>query len=236
MVLGASRVAVDLIVVRIDPSRVALSLEIARNGNEVRPWTISDASPDALVAFNAGQFTDAGPWGWVVHRSREWQAPGAGSLAAGITVDSTGRVRIVAPDSVHSVRGTGSVVEALQSYPLLLLNGALPPALCADGAIDTAHRDIRFAFGTRANGDVLLVLSRYRGARVVSRLSERLPIGPTTFEMVEIMRRLGAVSAVMLDGGLSAQLRVRTAGDSATWPGLRGVPLAIVGRAREGQR
>jgi hypothetical protein len=50
--------------------------------------------------------------------------------------------------------------------------------------------------------------------------------------MAEIMRQLGADIALMLDGGLSAQMLVRAAADSARWPGLRNVPLALVGRLR----
>jgi exopolysaccharide biosynthesis protein len=214
---------------------VELSLEVARGGDAVLPWTLDRAPSDGVVAFNAGQFTDAGPWGWVVHRGREFLPPGSGSLAAAVTVDSAGRVQIVGPAEIPLARSAGPV-EALQSYPLLLLANAVPPALCVPDAIDATHRDIRFALGVRANGEVLVVLSRYRGARVLSPMVERLPIGPTTFEMVEIMRRLGTTSAVMLDGGLSAQLLVRAPQDSATWPGLRGVPLAIVGRLRQGKR
>jgi exopolysaccharide biosynthesis protein len=230
--LGPSRVPVDLIVVRIDPARVRLTLEIARDGSAVRPWTLADVPADAEVAFNAGQFTDDGPWGWVVHRGREFQPPGSGALAAAISVDSTGRVRIVGADSVGTARDARTSLEALQSYPLLLLDGAVPNALCAPGAVDAAHRDIRMVLGTTATGDVLVVLSRYRGGRITSRMTERLPVGPTTFESVELMRRLGAVSAVMLDGGLSAQLLVRVNGRAERWAGLRGVPLAVVGRRR----
>lgn len=234
VLLGAALVPVDLIVVRLDPSRVALSLEVAREGTRVRPWTIDDTPADAVVAFNAGQFTDEGPWGWIVHRGRERQPPGSGALAAAIVVDSLARVRIVSADSIAAVRARG-VTEAVQSYPALLGNGVPPRALCTPDAIDRAHRDIRFVMGTRASGEVLLVLSRYR-APTARRAAERLPIGPTTLEMVEIMRRLGATDAVMLDGGLSAQLRVNVpdggSGIESRWAGLRGVPLAFVGRAR----
>ncbi|HEU5153363.1 MAG TPA: phosphodiester glycosidase family protein [Gemmatimonadales bacterium] len=43
-----------------------------------------------------------------------------------------------------------------------------------------------------------------------------------------LMRSLGAVSAVALDGGISAQLLLRdTGGLTHQWPGLRSVPLAV---------
>jgi hypothetical protein len=43
---------------------------------------------------------------------------------------------------------------------------------------------------------------------------------------------LGAVDALMLDGGLSAQLLLRDGIAEQRWPGLRTVPLALVGRVR----
>ncbi|WP_353268623.1 phosphodiester glycosidase family protein [Gemmatimonas sp.] len=232
VLLGARRVPVKLIVARIDPSRIALSLEIARVGDALGPWSIGETPPDALIAFNAGQFSDAGPWGWVMHRGREWQAPGVGSLAAAFAVDSAGRVRVVAADSVSVVRRHGGLAEVVQSYPQLRAGGTLAPALCREGAINRAHRDIRLALGVRTDGHVIVALSRYAPAVAVAGVTERLPIGPTTLEMAEIMGRLGAVDAVMLDGGLSAQLRVRNGTADRQWPGLRTVPLAVVGRRR----
>jgi len=45
------------------------------------------------------------------------------------------------------------------------------------------------------------------------------------------MGALGARDAMMLDGGISAQLMLRTANGSVKeWPGLRKVPLALVAR------
>ncbi|MFY7922027.1 MAG: phosphodiester glycosidase family protein [Gemmatimonas sp.] len=232
VLLGARGVPVTMIIARLDPLRIALSLEIARAGDALGPWRIDDAPTDALIAFNAGQFTDAGPWGWVVHRGREWQAPGVGALAAAMAIDSTGRVRIIAAESLAAARQRGGWIEVVQSYPQLVAHGALPTSLCRDGAIDRSHRDIRLAVGVRPDGEVIVVLSRYTPATAMTRVTERLPLGPTTLEMAEIMRRLGVTDAVMLDGGLSAQLRVRHGATDQQWPGLRTVPLAVVGRKR----
>lgn len=232
VLLGARRVPVKMIIARIDPARVALSLEIAPVGDALGPWRIDDTPADALIAFNAGQFTDAGPWGWVVHRGREWQAPGVGTLAAALAVDSTAHVRVIAPDQLADARRRGALAEVVQSYPQLLAHGAVPRALCRDGAIDRSHRDIRLAVGVRTDGNVIVALSRYAPAAAIAGATERLPLGPTTLEMAEIMRRLGVTDAVMLDGGLSAQLRVRNGTVDRQWPGLRTVPLAVVGRRR----
>jgi hypothetical protein len=52
--------------------------------------------------------------------------------------------------------------------------------------------------------------------------------------MAAVMGALGARDAVMLDGGISAQLllRERPGGHVHRWPGLRKVPLALLVRAR----
>jgi hypothetical protein len=226
--LGTRGIRARMIVVDIDPTGIALSLEIARDGRDVVPWSLDDVPPDTPLAFNAGQFTDAGPWGLVVHRGREWQPAGSGPLSGALVVDSGGRVSITGPTGLDGVRAMGGVQEALQSFPLLLENARAPSLLCsATTALDRTHRDIRFAIGVRADGHVLLALSRYEGAGA---LAERLPVGPTTPEMAEVMYRLGARDALMLDGGLSAQLLLRDGSVTHRWDGLRRVPLAIVGR------
>jgi len=234
--LGAPRVPVSVIVARVDPARVALSLEIERRGDAIGPWTLDRAPANALIAFNAGQFTDVGPWGWVVHRGREWQAPGAGALAGAVVVDSSFTVRIVPADSIGRWRGNPTparaIMEAVQSYPVLLERGRVPAMLCRPGSIDRTHRDIRLGLGVRANGDVIVALTRYAPQAMPANVAARLPMGPTTLEMAEIMSQLGTVDALLLDGGLSAQLLVGVRASRQRWPGLRSVPLAIVGRPR----
>lgn len=230
--LGPSRVASRIVVATFSPRRTTMSLDIAREGAGLGAWTLDRAPVDAVLAVNAGQFTDDGPWGWVVHDGREWQAPGSGTLAAAIAVDSSGAITIL-PAAAIATRRTSSLREAVQSYPALLEQGQPAASLCAGSELDLTHRDTRLAIGVRRDGDVLVALSRYAGAGSgVSRMAERVPIGPTTPEMAEIMRRLGAVDALMLDGGLSAQLLVRSGTTVRRWPGLRAVPLALVVRAR----
>lgn len=257
--VGSPQLPVDLIVARLDPRVVRLELAIRRDGEDMAPWRIDDASSDAVIALNAGQFTDDGPWGWVVHRGREWQGPGAGALAAALVIDGQGRARIMPADSIARLRGQRDVVEAVQSYPHIVSGGQAVPALCNEAAVHPTHRDIRLAVGTMSDGTLLVVLSRYAG---LGGVAERVPLGPTTREMAEALVTLGARDGVLLDGGLSAQLRLRVAdvtpgrltalgsraritgrasGQTATaspprpftthdWPGLRGVPLALIGR------
>jgi exopolysaccharide biosynthesis protein len=232
--LGERGLSSRIVVVRFDPRAVRLSLDLIKEGSATGAWTLDRAPTDAVLALNAGQFTDAGPWGWVVHRGREWQAPGAGALAGALVIDSAGVATLVDASDLPTVRARGLAVEAMQSYPTLLVAGSVAPAMIcdagtADSLLDRSHRDARLAIGIDRAGRVLIAMSRFAGA---GRLAERLPIGPTTPEMAEIMRRLGAERALMLDGGLSAQMmvRMRPSATATQWPGLRGVPLALVGR------
>ncbi|MBY0491090.1 MAG: phosphodiester glycosidase family protein [Gemmatimonadaceae bacterium] len=231
--LGATRVRNRLIVVLVDPARVAVSLDIARRGDALAPWNIDVAPTDVALALNAGQFTDDGPWGWVRHNGRDQQAPGSGTLAGALVVDTTGRVAILPAAQLAAARQDARWREAVQSYPQLLAGGAPLPAVCGGDALDLTHRDARLVVGVRTDGTVVIVMSRFAGTG--SRMApgmERVPIGPTTPEMAEVARRLGAVDALMLDGGLSAQLLVRDGTTEQRWPGLRAVPLALVGRVR----
>ncbi len=233
--LGTRRVANRLIIVRMPIDRVRFSLEIAREGATLLPWSLAAAPADAAVAVNAGQFTDDGPWGWVVHRQREQQAPGAGPLAGAFIVDSAGNAQILTSTEIAAWRTPLRAVEAVQSYPMLLVgDGRVPNELCRDASgIDREHRDARLAIGITRDAHVLLVLSRFQapGGSITS-----VPIGPTTPEMAEILRRLGADRAMMLDGGLSAQMLVRTSRDTVRYEGWRNVPLALVARLRDSHR
>lgn len=231
MVLGASRVRARIIVARMSTAAVRFSLEINRTGGIMSPWTLADAPADAVVAVNAGQFTDEAPWGWVVHKQRELQPPGVGPLAGAFVIDSGGAAHILNATEIATWRSPLRAIEAVQSYPMLLTDSGRPPsALCTPtSGLDLTHRDTRLALGIMRDGRVVLALSRFE---ISGGIATRIPIGPTTPEMAEIMRHLGAVRAVMLDGGLSAQMSVRSATDSAAWAGLRDVPLALVGRRR----
>jgi hypothetical protein len=226
-----------VIAVRVDPRRVRLSLRAAAVPGQRRgAWTVDSAGADAALALNAGQFAGATPWGWLVHAGREYRAPGAGALAPAVVVDTAGRVRLVPADSLAALRdaaarGEGGVREAFQSYPALLAGGEVPAPLHAPGrGVDVAHRDARLALGTLPDGRVLLALTRFDA---LGGALDAAPFGPTVPEMAAVMGALGARDAVLLDGGISGQLLVRDArGAARRWPGLRRVPLGLVGVAR----
>ena len=216
------------VLVRIDPAVVRLTLHAAARPASLGgagPWDLDAAPAAALVALNAGQFTDAGPWGWVVHRGRELQPPGAGALAAALVVDSAGRAHVVDADAIGASRATA--VEAVQSYPAVLAgDGAVPAALVTGDGIDLEHRDGRLAIGELRDGRLLVALTRFDG---LGGALASLPFGLTVPESAALMGALGCRSAVLLDGGLSAQLLVREAGGAAhRWTGTRRVPLGLV--------
>ncbi len=212
----------------MDPARVRFALagthEPAGRG---RGWSIDQAPGLAVVALNAGQCSDAGPWGWVGRDGREVRAPGYGPLAPAVVVDSSGHVRLVPADSVTIVRREGGIATAFQSYPAVLVrDGEVPSPLFNEGSgVNLRHRDARLSIGLLRDGRVLIAMTRFEALGALS----NLPFGLTTPEMAAVMGALGASRAVLLDGGISSQLLVRdTTGEARAWRGLRQVPLGLV--------
>jgi exopolysaccharide biosynthesis protein len=218
-----------VVVARLDPRRVVLSLEAAFTEDAL--WTVGDAESAAVFAVNAGQFRGALPWGWVVTGGRQLISPGQGPLAGAVVVDRSGAVRIVPPDDVVAEQRRGEAREAFQSYPMLLENGAPPLALLRPGlGVAVDHRDTRLALGTLPDGRVVIALTRFDA--LGPRLG-KLPFGFTSAEMARVMRALGCRDAILLDGGISGQLMVRGEGGAVqTWAGIRSVPLGLVALPR----
>jgi hypothetical protein len=219
-----------VVVVRLDPRLVRL--ELAPAGGPRTGWSIDAMPDDAVLALNAGHFADGVPWGWLVREGAEVQPPGTGSLASAVIVDATGAVRIVDADSIAAVRAGGGIRAAFQSYPALLTGDGLVPApLRAPGlGVDVRHRDARLAIGELRDGRILIAMTRFEG---LGGVFEQLPLGPTVPEMAGLMGALGCSRAVLLDGGISSQLALRDAGTRThAWPGMRRVPLALLGFSR----
>jgi hypothetical protein len=218
-----------LVIVRIDPTRVELSLAPAFM--EDRGWTVGDADATAALAFDGGQFRGSLPWGWVVTGGKEIISPRLAPLAGAVVVDAGGRVRIVPPDSVMAERKRGTVREAFQSYPMLLNDGVVSAPLTRPGlGVNLEHRDGRLALGTLKDGRVIVALTRFDA---LGEALGRVPLGFTSPEMAAVMGALGCRQALLLDGGISGQLLVRdTGGATHSWPSTRRVPLGLVGRLR----
>jgi uncharacterized protein YigE (DUF2233 family) len=218
-----------VVVVRLDPRRINLSLVTAFTRNE--SWTVAQADSGAVLALDAGQFRRSLPWGWVVSQGRELLPPEDAPLAGAVVIDSSGALRIVPPEGVAAERARGTAREAFQSYPILLNDGVIPTPLRNPGnGVDLAHRDARLALGTLADGRVVIALTRFDA--LGSSLG-RVPFGLTSPEMAAVMGALGCRQALLLDGGISGQLLLREADGSArSWPGTRSVPMGLVGRLK----
>jgi len=221
--------ALTLVLARIDPRAMSFHLEwgIERD----RPaWTI-DRAGDAALALNAGMFVERLPWGWVVMDGRERLPPGHGPLSSALVGLADGRLVWVDGDDVSTWRGRaeGDVRFAFQSYPTLLAGDGEVPLALRDGSINGAHRDARLALGLDRQERLLVVLTRLD---VPIPGADRLAFGLTVPEMAAVMGALGARHAMLLDGGISAQLAISdSAGHAKEWKGLRKVPLALVARA-----
>ena len=231
---------VRVVLVRVDPRRFAIRLHAAaRPAGGAGPWDLDAAPAGAALAVNAGQFTDVAPWGWVVHEGRELQPPGTGALAGALVVDTAGVAHVLGADAIPAARAGGAVREAVQSYPALLEgDGRMPDALRVTGrGVDRYHRDARLAVGELRDGRLLFALTRFAPVDgpggAVARALGRIPLGLTTPETAVLLAALGARRAVLLDGGLSAQLLARdAAGGVRRWDGLRKVPLGLVALPR----
>ena len=219
-----------LIVVRLDPSLLDLSLQLDMTRDQRPAWTIDRAPADAILAVNAGQFVGGMPWGWVVREGKQLLERGYGPLASAISIDAAGRARWHHGDATLA---PGGAAIAFQSYPTLLGgDGAVPAALRTPGlGVSHTHRDARLAIGETRDRRLLVVLTRFDA---LGDISGALPLGPTTPEMAAIMGALGARDAMMLDGGISAQMLLRDPSRKPPlrWPGMRKVPLALIARAR----
>jgi hypothetical protein len=220
---------VRVILVELDPTRVRLeTVSLAAPDGRPRRWNVDSAPSSAMVALNAGQFTSAGPWGWLVRDGIEIGAPGSGPLAPALVVDTSGAVRLVPPDSMAALRGRPSTRLAFQSYPsLLVADGTVPQPLRERGlGVDLEHRDARLAVGLRRDGRLLVALTRFEG---LGGALSNLPFGLTTPEMAALMGAMDCERAMLLDGGISSQLRLRLpGGDTRVWRGLRQVPLGLL--------
>jgi hypothetical protein len=216
--------ALTLVLARIDPR--AASVHLVWSMDQDRPaWTVDQAG-DAGVALNAGMFVERLPWGWVVVNGHERLPPGRGPLSSALVGLADGRLVWVDGDDVSRWRGRADVRFAFQSYPTVLTGDGDVPAAVRHGEINVAHRDARLALGIDREGRLLVALTRFDAAIPGA---DRLPFGLTVPEMAAVMGALGARQAMLLDGGISAQLAISdSTGDTRAWKGLRKVPLALV--------
>lgn len=215
-----------IVAIRIDPARFRFRLRARLRGGGPA-WTVDRAPAGAVLALNAGQFSGFAPWGWVVMNGDEIRPPGKGPLSVAIAWDAAGRVRWLTQDEIGPARAAGGILEAFQSYPMLLdERGEIPRPIREAGlGVDVHHHDRRLAVGTLEDGRLLIALTRFYG---FGEYSPALPLGLTLDEMASVMRALDCRRAVSLDGGVSAQLLLRESGRTMVWRGWRPVPLGLV--------
>lgn len=216
---------VTLVLARVDPRRVSFHL-VWSVASDRPAWTVDQTPSNAALAFNAGMFVEQLPWGWVVMNGRERLTPGIGPLSSALVGLADGRLAWIDGDDVTAWRGRNDVRFAFQSYPTLLIGDGEVPLALRQGTINTTHRDARLALGLDRQGRLLVALTRFDTSIPGA---DRLPIGLTVPEMAAVMGSLGARQAMLLDGGISAQLALSdSAGTTRAWKGLRKVPLALV--------
>jgi hypothetical protein len=216
----------QLVVVRLDPARLVFRLDTSATRSGKPSWKIDRAPENAVFAVNAGQFRTTFPWGWVVLDGRQMLPPERAPLAVTMTIDSAGVVRW----TFDGERAPARVQWAFQSYPLLLRGGEVPSVLrSGDGGLDVTHRDARLALATLPDGKLLVTMTRF--AALGGALGG-IPFGLTVPEMAAVVGALGARDAVLLDGGISAQLAAGRGRDRTAYSGMRDVPLGLVAFAR----
>lgn len=219
-----------LVAVRLDPSQLTFSLDTAATPSGQPAWNLKRAPSDAVFAMNAGQFRSIRPWGLVVLDGTRLMPAERGPLAATIAVDSTNTLRWLFDDEPTPTH----VALAFQSYPVLLRSSDTPFALQqAERGVDVAHRDARLALGRLVSGQLIVVMSRFDG---LGPSFGSVPFGLTVPEMSAVMGALGALDAVLLDGGISAQLFAGQGASRITESGWRDVPLAFIARSRRATR
>ena len=118
--------------------------------------------------------------------------------------------------------------------PLWLSTDGLAPVhrVCLEMhyvGVDVAHNDTRLAIGMQADSHLVIAITRFNG---LGPISPAVPLGLTLSEMAGVMRDLGCVRAVSLDGSVSAQLLLNATGTREVWPGWRKVPLGLVAEPR----
>jgi hypothetical protein len=211
----------------VNPARVRLALDTAFTVQREAAWTLTRAPAAAVLAVNAGQFEATMPWGWVALDGHRWLTPQTGPLSAALAQDSAGALHWISGPDVFRVAAELKPVWAFQSYPAVLAGDSVLAPLRAGGRLlDVTHRDARAAICLTRDNRLLVAITRFDAA---GPLLGFVPFGLTVPEMAGVLGALGCRDAMLLDGGISAKLRIRdAAGVAHDWDGLRPVPLALI--------
>jgi hypothetical protein len=102
------------------------------------------------------------------------------------------------PMALHWTMGWPGLFDAVGGTPILVQDGSIAVSHTCSGSLCRANP--RTGIGVRADGKILLV--------VVDGRRKSWSLGPTMFAFAKIMRDLGAVQALNLDGGGSTTMVV----------------------------
>lgn len=122
-------------------------------------------------------------------------------LSAAPATDEATQLLAMTPGSRMRLRwslGWENVYDAIGGMPVLVQDGQIVAPACSTSF---CRRNPRTAIGWTANGRILLVV-------VDGRRAKRWSVGASLGEMARIMRDLGAVQALNLDGGGSSTMVV----------------------------
>ncbi|MDB4915980.1 MAG: Protein of unknown function periplasmic [Gemmatimonadetes bacterium] len=127
-----------LVVARVDPALVRLSLDTAFTAQREANWTLNSVPSTAMLAINAGQFEATMPWGWVVLNGRRWLPAQHGPLSAALLQDSSGSLHWAMGSDVQKRAGGPVPLWAFQSYPAVLSGDSVPRRFRAPTAVSTS--------------------------------------------------------------------------------------------------
>jgi hypothetical protein len=142
---------VRVTMLRLDPAQVRFELRTATRDFGLRgAWTVDSLPPEAVAAFNAGQFETGQPWGWLVRRGERRRAAARHRTAQhGVHRGRSRACHAREASALEAYRSRATL--AFQSYPAVpVKRSELPWQLRDKGrGADIAHRDSRLALGVR---------------------------------------------------------------------------------------
>jgi hypothetical protein len=211
----------SMAIIELDPTRFHFSLGITPPAarRSAAEWLASDTS--LILTSNTGLFRVNGtPQGLVLIEGRRHSAL-AGWLDAVVVLEGSS-VQIT---DVEGARRLPPAASAFQTLPWLIRGGRVVYGYTNGLRLSRTHRDRRITLCLGENGTVRLLLSNFE---VFGASAGTVPIGLTIPEQAALAAGAGCHDAVALDGGISAQIALRTGPRMVKMPGWRKVPLMLL--------
>ena len=217
----------SMAIIELEAARFHFSLGITPPSarRSAAEWLASDST--LVLTSNTGLFRENGtPQGLVLVDGSRHSAL-AGWLDAVVVLED-GQVRFtdVAGARASHLPSRGS---SFQTLPWLIRDGRVVYGYTSGLRLSRTHRDRRIILCLGATGTVRLLLSNFE---MFGAPAGPVPIGLTIPEQAAIAAGVGCQDAVALDGGISAQIALRTGSRMVRMPGWRKVPLMLLVRRR----